>query len=1471
MITAMMAFALAAGGLFVPQRAAAAMTPFPTGAAMVYVGQDSPTRLYAATATGTDLVFSPIGPTTTITYNALAYNVNDNYLYATRTGNPALIRISSDGSWEVVSTLAAGAIVGAFGDGANSNRFYYLAGNQLRWYNVANGNTGATNLQGTFSPVDMAWSGGYFWGLDATTATPRMFRLGLGGVVTTYPFPGLDTSRFGGGVSSPSFGGAWTYGNGNLGFTNNAGGTVQVSISDPASATPSFTAVSYMSGPASGNNDAAASPGTPVDLAIAKTVDAPTKEIGDTVSYSLTVTNTTTDAISSGFTIRDAVPTYLTIDPASVPAHCSLTGQLISCAEGTLEPQDSLTRTFQAVVNSNASRGLAVTNTATVLGNEEDTNASNNSASAAFTVVAPSLALVKTADYVDANDNGNPDVGETVTWSFRVTNNGDIDATGVSIDDPTVTGITPAAADIDAGDSATFTATGLVTQAHVDASLISNTATATGTMAGDPYTTTPSTAELPVRAFPALQAIKSHALDDANANGVADVDEEITYTVTVTNTGNVTMSDVSVDDPLVPGLTPASATLAPGESQAFTGVYVVTPADVTSGSIINVATAEGTTPGGQVVESPPTRTTQETVRTGIELVKSAVAPNVAATSVGQEIEYRFVVTNTGNTALEAVEIDDPMLDAPVTVASIPAGGQVELIGVHTVTQADLDATAADGFFTNTATASGTPQGGGTPIVSDPSSVNVPTNAAPLLELEKEFTLNDLNGNGLADVGETIDYAVTAINAGNVTLYNVEVVDAMFAPSVRSIGTLVPGQARTVDYTGYEVTQADVDRGSVPNTATGSAEYPSGTPITPPTPVDVTTPTGGEPLLHAVKRAVLADANGNGVADVGETIQYTVEVWNRGTVSAANVQILDAKPGVSGFTPGGVSIAPGDSVTFGADPYVVTAADVDAGAVINTAHANGRDPRNMDVVRSNDSTTSTPTPAPQLAIVKLASLNDANGNALAEVGETIDYTFLVSNNGNVTIDGISVTDARVTGLSPSNFALAPGAVVSVSADPYVVTDADVLAGSVVNSATASGTPTGGAAITTPPSTTTTTTVTAEASLALVKVADHADTNNDGFADLGETITYSFEVTNTGSVTVTGVTITDPRVTGVTPAAQDVAPGQTVTFTSAAYTVVQADIDAGEVSNSATANGTPPGGLPLTPPTDQVTVPSTPAAPALTATKTASLNDANGNLVADEGEAIEYTVTLTNTGNITLDNVFPSDPLVAGFTPATAVTLAPGQSQSFVSTPYAVTGADVDAGVVRNTATGSGTPPAGSTVTSPPSTVDTPTFDPGMLLTKTAALADTNGNSMADVGEVVTFTFTVTNTGNVVLENVAIDDPTLPGITPATATIAVGASAVFTGSYVVTDADIAAGEISNTATSTGSPVGGSSVLRTPPSTATVPPAPLAPAADSDLPATGVTGIERHLAFGLGATGFGLLLLFAVLSLKRRRSEV
>jgi uncharacterized repeat protein (TIGR01451 family) len=87
------------------------------------------------------------------------------------------------------------------------------------------------------------------------------------------------------------------------------------------------------------------------------------------------------------------------------------------------------------------------------------------------------------------------------------------------------------------------------------------------------------------------------------------------------------------------------------------------------------------------------------------------------------------------------------------------------------------------------------------------------------------------------------------------------------------------------------------------------------------------------------------------------------------------------------------------------------------------------------------------------------------------------------------------------------------------------------------------------------------------------------NPTTYAKVGDVITYTYTFKNTGNVTLNGpFTVTDDKVTTVTCAAGPLAPGASLTCTGS-YTITQADMDAGSVTNKATASTTY-GGNPVT---------------------------------------------------------------------------------------------------------------------------------------------------------------------------------------------------------------------------------------------------------------------------------------------------
>src|SRR5690606_6928308 len=244
--------------------------------------------------------------------------------------------------------------------------------------------------------------------------------------------------------------------------------------------------------------------------------------------------------------------------------------------------------------------------------------------------------------------------------------------------------------------------------------------------------------------------------------------------------------------------------------------------------------------------------------------------------------------------------------------------------------------------------------------------------------------------------------------------------------------------------------------------------------------------------------------------------------------------------------------------------------------------------------------------------------------------------------------------------------------------YPVTAADLVAGEIVNTATAHGTLPGGGTVVTPPTTTTTPTV--RAGLTLVKSASWPAQDTNAAAEIGDEVTFHFVVTNTGHVALEDVTVDDPMLAGratISPASATIAAGEQALFT-ATITVEPGDIAGGDVANTATAWGTPVGGGRMPSAPASTTIPLASPIADIALEKRAQLVDTNGNGTADVGEVIEYTIVATNTGNVMLHDVQLDDPLFGPgeLTPAAGyASLRPGEQGVFRGA-YTVQQPDVD---------------------------------------------------------------------------------------------------------------------------------------------------------------------------------------------------
>ncbi|MGW4380979.1 DUF7507 domain-containing protein, partial [Kitasatospora sp. NPDC004531] len=241
----------------------------------------------------------------------------------------------------------------------------------------------------------------------------------------------------------------------------------------------------------------------------------------------------------------------------------------------------------------------------------------------------------------------------------------------------------------------------------------------------------------------------------------------------------------------------------------------------------------------------------------------------------------------------------------------------------------------------------------------------------------------------------------------------------------------------------------------------------------------------------------------------------------------------------------------------------TAADVSAGHVTNTARANGTDPEGGPVVSPPGEAT-----VPVLGEAGLSIAKSADAAGPFQVGDTVTYTYTVTNTGTAAVHDLTVTDDRVASVSCGATVLSPGGSTTCHGS-YVITAADASAGHVTNTARANGTDPEGGPVVSPPGEATVVVV-GEAGLSIAKSA-----SGGGPFRVGDTVDYTYTVTNTGAVAVHDLTVADDRVASVSCEATALEPGRS-TVCRGSYVVTEQDGRAGHVTNTAVASGRDPEG-------------------------------------------------------------------------------------------------------------------------------------------------------------------------------------------------------------------------------------------------------------------------------------------------------
>ena len=750
--------------------------------------------------------------------------------------------------------------------------------------------------------------------------------------------------------------------------------------------------------------------------------------------------------------------------------------------------------------------------------------------------------------------------------------------------------------DVQPGESVETTATYTITEEDILRGEFGNTATAIFSN-GKEYTGTDEV--IPADPNPHLTVEKTTTSSPANGESYA-LDETITYKITVKNDGNLTIKDIEVTDELT-GNTGDKAwkieELTPGAEETFTASYTVTEKDILAGSVVNEATAKGTSPDPENPDVPvdPGKKEDPTdpANGHLSITKTTISSpaNGESYALGETITYKIIVKNDGNLTIKDIEVTDELTgntgDKAWKIEELAPGKLEEFTASYTVTEKDILA----GSVVNEATAKGTspdPENPDVPV--DPGKKEDPTDPANgHLTVEKTTTSSPANGESYA-LDETITYQITVKNDGNLTIKDIEVADELTGNTgdkAWKIEELAPGAEETFTAS-YTVTEKDILAGSVVNEATAKGTSPDpenpDVPVDPGKKEDPTDPANGH--LSITKTTTSTPANGSAYA-LGETITYQITVKNDGNLTIKDIEVTDELTGNIGDKAWKIdSLSPDESKVFTAE-YKVTEADILKGEVHNEATAKGKNPDpEKPEVPVDPGTKDEPTvkAEPSLFVDKEAN-QKAGGYAL---GEEISYTIRVLNNGNVTISNITVTD-EMTGLNETIPTLAVGEEKTFTTT-HKVTEADILKGKILNVATATGTDPKG----NPVEKDDTKEIDTEPKNAHVTLEkETTSTPADGKAYvIGEKITYQITVTNDGNLTAANLVVTD-ELTGNSGEnawkIESLAPGESKVFT-AEYTVTEADAQAGKVVNTAAASGTSPDPekpeLPTTPGTKEV---------------------------------------------------------------------------------------------------------------------------------------------------------------------------------------------------------------------------------------------------------------------------------------------
>jgi len=939
----------------------------------------------------------------------------------------------------------------------------------------------------------------------------------------------------------------------------------------------------------------------------------PTVQVGSMISWTYEVTNTGDVTISSLQIYDDQ----------------GLSGR---CDVNEIQPGETLVCTANAPAQLGQFANLGTVSGITPSGlSVQATDPSHYFGEAS--PLAP-LVLEKRTNGFDADQAPGPliPVGDQVDWTYEITNNTTEVMTNIQISDDQgvvidcgqfpLTFLNPGQTYICSGQGVAtqgqYVNVGMVTATNLDGT-VTYSATDTSHYLGE--TLTP---DIQINTL-----INSEDADDPPGPTVP-IGSLLYVTFEVTNTGDVPLQDIEVDNSLNLKVRCPLEQLDPGESMVCLSRLV---AEFGQNDLTGYVSAK--TESGAILEaSDPSHYTGEEGLVGITLQKltnSEDADNAPGPSIteGDPVTWTYEITNTGEETLYNLIVSDDKESGVVCPTSELQPGESIVCS--------LMGTAQYGPYQNMGRVSAVSASGVELVAVDPSHyLGVARNPEISIDLLVDgFDADSAPGPELVEQ-KPVEWTYVITNSGMVGLVNVEITDDQFGPIGCNISELSPGSSITCSYNGLAVLGPNV------NTATVSAEGPHG---------QIATSTDSAHYLGVARNPSISiekltngdDADlapGPSIAE-GEEVQWSFIVTNDGNVDLTQITVMDDVLGLISCPQ--ADLSPGQSFTCNMQGIAVV------GQHQNTATVSAED--QGIVVSNSDSSHYWGMTIPSIEIQKLTNGVDADdppGPSIL-VGDPVEWTFIITNTGSIGLTQVALNDDVLGAITCPVAELAPGETTTCTLS------GSAAYGQHVNTAVVTAQSTEG--------------LSAESSdsshyfgeplppeISLEKFTNGVDADDPPGPQIieGDPIVWTFLIANTGPVEVSEIILTDDVLGLISCPVSELAPGETTTCSFSGTAVY------GPHQNTATVTAQGPYGQSATD-SDSSHYLGTALPPQVALEKYTNGFDADvaPGPIVNTGDTVTWTFTITNTGPVALTQIELLDDQIGVIT-CPSPTLQPGES-------------------------------------------------------------------------------------------------------------------------------------------------------------------------------------------------------------------